>query len=153
MTDDVGRSITYSASPNKAVNDTHLASVAVAVHRDTALTDDVDRKAACAAMPAYSNSELTRSLCKLIGVVHRDVNCSSSSESDCIHLHNPECSSDSAGTVVNAPLNVSSALTPLSSLAQPHSASEQVRHSVPDSRQQGEYPPRVVTRVQRRPEP
>ena len=50
-------------------------------------------------------------------------------------------------------MNVSSALSPLSSLAQPHSASEQARHSVPDSRQQGEYPPRVVTRVQRRPEP
>ena len=100
MTDDVDRSITYSASPNIAMNDN--ASVAVAVHRDTALTDDVDRNAACAAKPASVNSELTRSLCKLIGVVHRDVNCSSSSESDCIHLHNPECSSDSAGTVVNA---------------------------------------------------
>ena len=53
---------------------------------------------------------------------------------------------------MHAPLNVSSALSPLSSLAHPHSASEQARHSVPDSRQQGEYPPHVVTRVQRRPQ-
>ena len=78
--------------------------------------------------------------------MHKDINCSSSSESDCIRsaeadLHNPECSSDSAGTVVDAPLNVSSALSPLSSLAQPHSAKD--LHSVPYSRQQGEYPPRV----------
>ena len=130
-------------------------TVAVAVHR-TALTDDGDRNAACAAIDPVDSesylSALSRSLCKLIGVVHKDINCSSSSESDCIRsaeadLHNPECSSDSAGTVVDAPLNVSSALSPLSSLAQPHSASEQARHSVPYSRQQGEYPPRVVTRV------
>ena len=107
---------------------------------------------ASAANTAAIDTELTRSLCKLIGVVYCDVNCSSSKESDCIRsdpiqadLHNPECSSVPAGTVVNAPLNVSPALSPHTSLAQPHSAKD--LHSVPYSRQQGEYPPRVVTRV------
>ena len=64
-------------------------------------------------------------------------------------MHDLECSSVSAGTVVNAPLNVSSALS-RTSLAQPHSASEQARPSVHTSQLsqlQGEYPPRVVTRV------
>ena len=98
LTHDVDRGMTYSASPNAVVNETHPAnaSVAVAVHRDTALTDDVDRGVAYAASPAAVNSELTRSLCKLIGVVHRDINSLSSNRSDCIHLHNPECSSDAA---------------------------------------------------------
>ena len=98
-------------------------------------------------------SEPTRPLCGMIAIVHRDLNYSSSSESDCIRsdlnkadLHNPECSSVPAGIAVNAPLSVSSALSPLTSLVQSHSASEQVP-SVPNNRQQGEYPPRAVTRV------
>ena len=45
---------------------------------------------------------------------------------------------------MNAPLNASPALS-RTSLAQPHSAKELL--TVPDSRQQGECPPRVVTRV------
>ena len=149
LTDDVDRGM---LTVQTAVNVTHPvdSSIAVAVHRKTELTDDVDRDIASAANTAAIDTELTRSLCKLIGVVYCDVNCSSSKESDCIRsgpiqadLHNPECSSVPAGTVVNAPLNVSPALSLHTSLAQPHSASEQARHSVPYSRQQGEYPPRV----------
>ena len=104
-----------------------------------------------------NKSRLPRPLCnKLIAIVHRDLNCSSSSESDCIRfgldeadLHNPECSSVQAGHAVNASLNVSSALS-RTSLAQPRSASEQARSSVHTSQLnqlQGEYPPRAVTRV------
>ena len=46
--------------------------VVVAVHRETALSDDGDRKAACVAIDPVDPvvSELTHSLCKLIGVVH-----------------------------------------------------------------------------------
>ena len=75
LTHDVDRGVTYSASPNAAVNETHPAnvSVAVAVHRDTALTDDADRGVVYAASPAAVNSELAHSLCKLIGVVHCDI--------------------------------------------------------------------------------
>ena len=153
LTDNACRGMNYSACPNAAVNTARPIDtrVVAAIHRN-ALTDDGDRNAAYAAVEPVDpmDSDLTRSLCNLVTVVHRDINCSSSSESDCIRsakadLHNPECSSDPAGTVVNAPLNVSSALSPLSSLAQPHSAKD--LHSVPYSRQQGEYPPRVVTRV------
>ena len=154
LTDDACRGLNKSARLNKCVNTASpVDTVAVAVHR-TALTDDGDRNAACAAIDPVDSesylSALSRSLCKLIGVVHKDINCSSSSESNCIRsaeadLHNPGCSSDSAGTVVDAPLNVSPALSPHTSLAQPHSAKD--LHSVPYSRQQGEYPPRVVTRV------
>ena len=130
LTDNACRGMNYSACPNAAVNTARPIDtrVVAAVHRD-ALTDDGDRNAAHAAIDPVDpvDSGLTRSLCKLVAVVHRDINCSSSSESDCIRsaeadLHNPECSSDSAGTVVNAPLNVSSALSPHTSLAQPHSA-------------------------------
>ena len=117
LTDDVDRGM---PTVQAAVNETHPvdSSVAVAVHRKTELTDDVDRDIASAANTAAIDTELTRSLCKLIGVVYCDVNCSSSKESDCIRsdpiqadLHNPECSSVPAGTVVNAPLNVSPALS------------------------------------------
>ena len=152
LTDDVDRGVTYSASPNAAVNETHPsnASIAVAMHKDTALTDDVDRGIAYAVSPVAVNSELTRSLCKLIGVVYRDVNGLSGNNSDSIHLYSPECSNDYAGTVVNSPLNVSPALSPFTSLAQPHSASERARPSVHNrqvSQLQGEYPPCAVTRV------
>ena len=64
-------------------------------------------------------------------------------------MHDLECSSVSAGIVVNAPLNVSSALS-RTSLAQPCSASDQARpslHTSQLSQLQGEYPPRAVTRV------
>ena len=107
--------------------------------------------AACVAVDPVDpvDSGLTRSLCNLIGVVYRDINCSSSSKSDCIRsaeadLHNPECSSTSAGTAVNAPLNASSALSD-TNLAQTHSARHDAQspHSVPNSHSQlqGEYPP------------
>ena len=86
LTNNVNRGMTYSASPKAAVNETHPVddSVAVAVHRKTELTDDVDRGIAYAANTAGIDSELTRSLCKLMGVVYCDINCSSSKESDCI---------------------------------------------------------------------
>ena len=96
-----------------------------------------------------TNSGHTRSMCDLIRVVYGDVNCLSSSKSDCIRsaeadLHNPECSSTSAGTAVNATLNASSALSD-TNLAQTHSAKHdaQARLSVPNSHSQlqGEYPP------------
>ena len=115
------------------------------VNRRTALTDDGDRglpqpaSAVNAVMHVSEpvRSTPTRPLCnRLISIVHIDRNCSSSSESDCIRSdlneadsHELECSSVSAGNVVNAPLNVSSALS-RTSLAQPHSASEQARPSV-----------------------
>ena len=75
---------------------------------------------------------LTRPLCdRLISIVHIDRNCLGSSESDCIRsdlinedLHDLEYSSVCAGILVNAPLNASSALSPFTSLAQSHSASE-----------------------------
>ena len=121
--------------------------------RNTVLSyPDVDlNTSACVAVDPVDpiDSGLTRSLCDLIGVVHRDINCSSSSRSDCIRsaeadLHDPECSSTSAGTVVNAPLNASSALSD-TNLAQTHSARHDAQspHSVPNSHSQlqGEYPP------------
>ena len=121
--------------------------------RNTVLSyPDVDlNTSACVAVDPVDpvDSRLTRSLCDLIGVVHRDINCSSSSRSDCIRsaeadLHDPECSSTSAGSAVNAPLNASSALSD-TNLAQTHSARHdaQARLSVPNSHSQlqGEYPP------------
>ena len=121
--------------------------------RNTALSyPDVDlNTSACVAVDPVDpvNSRLTRALCDLVGVVYRDINCSSSSRSDCIRsaeadLHDPECSSTSAGSAVNAPLNASSALSD-TNLAQTHSARHdaQARLSVPNSHSQlqGEYPP------------
>ena len=121
--------------------------------RNTALSyPNVDlNTAACVAVDPVDpvDSRLTRSLCDLIGVVYRDINCSSSSKSDCIRsaeadLHDPECSSTSAGAAVNAPLNASSALSD-TNLAQTHSARHDAQspHSVPNSHSQlqGEYPP------------
>ena len=64
-------------------------------------------------------------------------------------MHDLKCSSVSTRIVVNALLNVSSALS-RTSLAQPCSASEQARPSIHTSQLSqlhGEYPPRVVTRV------
>ena len=132
------------------------------VSRNAAVTDDGDRglphsaSAVNAVMNAteFVKSALTRPLCdRQISIVNLDRNRSSSSESDCIRsdlnkadLHDLGCSSVSAGIVVDAPLNASSALSPLTSLAQSYSLSEQVP-SVPYSRQQGEYPPHAVTRV------
>ncbi len=68
-----------------AMNEPHPidSSVAVAVHRKTELTNDVDRNIVSAANTAI-DTEITRSLCKLIGVVYCDINCSSSKASDCI---------------------------------------------------------------------
>ena len=156
LTNDVDRGM---LTAHTAMNEPHPvdSSVAVAVHRKTELTDDADRNIASAA--SAIDTELTRSLCKLIGVVYCDINCSSSSESDCIRpdsietdLHNPECSSVPAGTVVNAPLNVSPALSD-TSLAQPHSARHDAQspHSVPNSHSQlqGEYPPCLSSDVVR----
>jgi hypothetical protein len=138
-----------SSDPSPAVM---CPVVAAAVDRNTAVTDDGDRALTYSASSSATvdethpvNSELAHSLCKLIGVVHCDINCSSSNESDCMHLHNPECSNNSAGTVVNAPLNASPAL----SLHVSPSESEQVPsvHTNQLSQLQGEYPPRAVTRV------
>ena len=71
LTDDVDRGM---LTVQTAVNETHPvdSSVAVAVHRKTELTDDVDRDIASAANTAAIDTELTRSLCKLIGVVYCD---------------------------------------------------------------------------------
>ena len=152
LTDDACRGMNYSACPNAAVNTARPidTSVVAVVHRN-ALTDDGDRNAAYAAVDPVDPIDFdpTRSLCNLVSVVHRDINCSSSSESGCIRsaeadLHNPECSSTSAGTVVNAPLNASHALSD-TSLAQTHSARHDAQspHSVPNSysQLQGGYPP------------
>ena len=134
-------------------------------NRNAAVTNDGDRGLPhpASAVNAVMNATepvrpaLTRPLCdRLTSIVHLDRNCSSRNESDCIRsdliktdLHDLECSSVFAGIVVDAPLNVSSALSPLTSLAQSHSASEQVPsvHTSRLSQLQGEYPPRVVTRV------
>ena len=93
---------------------------------------------------AVADTELTRSMCKLIGVVYRDVNCSSSKESDCIRSdpiqadwHDPECSSVPACTVVNAPLNASPAL----SLHVGPSVSDRSLPSAPTISCELEYPP------------
>ena len=109
------------------------------VNRNAAVTGDYDRGLLHSAISVNAvmnasktvKSEPTRPLCGMIAIVHRDLNCPSSSESDCIRsdlnkadLHNPGCSSVPAGIAVNAPLNVSSALSPLTNLAQSHSAYE-----------------------------
>ena len=94
LIDDACRGMNHSACPNAGVNAARpIDTVAVAVRR-SALTDDGDRNAARAAIDPVdpvdselTRSVLTRSLCNLIGVVHRDINCSSSSESDCIHCN------------------------------------------------------------------
>ena len=120
--------------------DVESESLTRPVNRRTALTNDGDRgllhptSAVNAVMHVTEpvKPALTRPLCdRLISIVNIDRNCSSSSESDCIRsdlneadLHDLECSSVSAEIVVNAPLNVSSALS-CTSLAQPRSASEQ----------------------------
>jgi hypothetical protein len=122
-----------SACPNAGVNAARPIDTVVVAVRRSALTDDGDRNVARAAIDPVdpvdselTRSVLTRSLCNLIGVVHQDINCSSSSESDCIRsaeadLHNPECSSTSAGIAVNAPLNASPALSD-TNLTQTHFA-------------------------------
>ena len=164
VTDDGDRALTYSASSSAAMNETQPADSELTAHPvDSAMVQSVvsersppprGRVSASDTVEGHSviadethpvDSELAHSLCKLIGVVHCDVNCSSSSESDCIHLHNPECSSNYAGTVVDAPLNASPAL----SLHVSPSESEQVPsvHTSQLSQLQGEYPPRAVTRV------
>ena len=64
MTDYVDRGMTDSASLNTVVNETHPVDSGLTAHP--------------------TNSELAHSLCKLIGVVHWDINWSSSNDSDCI---------------------------------------------------------------------
>ena len=120
VTDDADRGLTHSASSSAAVNETHPADSELIVYPvDSAMVQSViserspppqGRVSVSDVMKGRSviadethpvNSELAHSLCKLIGVIHCDINCPSSNESDCMHLHNPECSSNSAGTVVN----------------------------------------------------
>ena len=130
--DSTGKS-NKSRDGNAAVESENLTHP---VNRNDAVTDDGDRglpHPASAVNAVVSATEPVRPALTrpLISIVHLDRNCSSSNESDCIRsdlnkadLHDLKCSSVSAGIVVDAPLNVSSALSPLTSLAQSHSASE-----------------------------